>query len=77
VATQTQWAADSKSFIYSVNQNNVSNLWRQSLEGGPPKQITDFKDSLITGFSWSNDGKVLACTRGQLMRDAVLVTDMK
>ena len=77
VATQTQWAADSKSFIYNVNQNNVSNLWRQSLEGGPPKQITDFKDSLITGFSWSNDGKVLACSRGQLMRDAVLVTDMK
>lgn len=77
VPTLLQWSTDSKSIIYSVNINNVSNLWSQSLGGGAPKQITDFKDSLITGFAWSNDGKLLACTRGTLLRDAVLITDMK
>ena len=33
-----------------MNANNVSNIWSQPIEGGPPKQITDFKDMLITGF---------------------------
>ncbi len=76
VATILQWAADSKSLLYSVNANNVSNIWSQPLEGGPPKQVTDFKELLITAFSWSHDGKQLVCTRGSLLRDAVLITDM-
>jgi Tol biopolymer transport system component len=74
---QAQWALDSRSFLYSVNQNNVSNIWSQSIDGGPPKQITNFKDSLISSFAWSKDGKQLACSRGVLLRDAVLITDMK
>jgi TolB protein len=76
VATVIQWAADGKSILYSVNTSNVSNIWSQPLDGGPPKQITDFKDLLITAFSWSHDGKQLVCTRGALLRDAVLITDM-
>lgn len=77
VATVVQWAQDGKSVLYSVNANNVSNIWSQSIEGGPPRQVTDFKDSLITGFAWSKDGKQLACARGVLLRDAVLISDLK
>ena len=77
VPTLAEWSLDGKSVIYTVNANNVSNLWSQSLSGGPAKQITDFKDGLITGFAYSNDGKILACSRGTLLRDAVLITDMK
>ena len=74
---QSQWGRDNRSFLYSVNVNNVSNIWSQSIDGGPPKQVTDFKDSLITGFAWSPDGKRLVCSRGVLLRDAVLIADMK
>jgi TolB protein len=77
VLTLIQWSADSKSVLYTVNNNNTSNIWSQALTGGPPKQLTDFKDSLMTSFAWSRDGKMLACTRGILLRDAVLITDMK
>ena len=77
VPTIIQWSSDGKSVIYTINKNNVSNLWSQSLSGGPPKQITDFKEALITGYAYSNDGKMLACTRGTLMRDALLITDVK
>jgi Tol biopolymer transport system component len=77
VASLLQWAADGKSVLYSVNKNNVSNIWSQSIEGGEPKQITNFNDMLITAFSWTRDGKQLACTRGALLRDAILVTDLK
>jgi Tol biopolymer transport system component len=72
-----QWSADSRSILYLVNTNNITNIWSQPLDGGPPKQITDFKDSLMTGFSWSSDGKQLACTRGILLRDAVLISEAK
>jgi serine/threonine protein kinase/Tol biopolymer transport system component len=77
VATVTQWSPDGKSLLYTLNSNNVSNIWSQPIAGGPPKQVTDFKEKLMTGFAWSRDGKQLACTRGDLTRDAVLVTDMK
>ncbi len=77
VLTLTQWALDGKSILYTVNKNNVSNIWSQSLDGGPPKQVTGFNDMLITGFAWTRDGKQLACTRGSLVRDAILVTDSK
>jgi Tol biopolymer transport system component len=77
VAPSAQWSADSKSIMYTVNNNNVTNIWSQPFEGGPAKQITEFKDSLMTGFAWSRDGKTLATTRGTLVRDAVLITDEK
>jgi serine/threonine protein kinase len=71
------WSNDSKSIYYTATTNNVTNIWSLPLDGGPPKQVTDFKDMLVTGFAWSQDGKQLACTRGALMRDAILVTDLK
>src|SRR5258705_3246884 len=77
VAATAQWSADGKSILYGVINSNVTNIWSQPLDGGPAKQITDFKDSLMTGFAWSRDGKQLACTRGILVRDAVLITDLK
>ena len=69
------WSADGRSIFYTASNNNVTNVWSQSIDGGPPKQVTDFKDSLMTGFAWSNDGKTLASTRGILLRDVVLISD--
>ena len=77
VAPILQWAQDGKSILYTVNANNVSNIWSQPVAGGPPKQVTNFNDLLMTSFAWSGDGKQLACTRGSLVRDAILVTDLK
>ena len=70
-----QWSADGKSILYTTNNNNVTNIWSQPLDGGPAKQVTDFKDSLMSGFAWSRDGRQLACSRGILLRDAVLISD--
>lgn len=72
-----QWSSDSRSLLYTVNSNNVTNIWSQSVDGGPPKQVTGFKDLLMSGFAYSADGKQLVCTRGRLTRDAVLITDTK
>ena len=71
------WSPDGRSIHYLVSHNNVTNIWSQPLDGGPPKQVTDFKDNLMTAFAWSRDGKQLVCTRGALLRDAVLISDAK
>ena len=77
VLSVLQWAHDGKSILYSVTLSNVTNIWKQDIDGGSPEQITDFKDLLMTGFAWTRDGKQLACSRGSLVRDAILVTDVK
>ena len=77
VAALVQWSPDNKSIFYSMSANNVTNIWSQPLEGGPAKQVTEFNDLFMTSFAWSRDGKQLACTRGSLVRDAILVTDVK
>ncbi|HEV2836149.1 MAG TPA: hypothetical protein VGW58_12565, partial [Pyrinomonadaceae bacterium] len=77
VSSLIQWSPDGKSILYTVTANNVTNIWSQPIDGGLPKQLTKFNDMLITAFAWSRDGKQLACTRGNLLRDAVLITDQK
>jgi serine/threonine protein kinase/Tol biopolymer transport system component len=77
VPTLIQWSPDGKSILYSVNRESVSNVWSQPLKGGEPKQTTFFRDGLMTGFAWSSDGKMFAATRGSLVRDAVLITDLR
>jgi Tol biopolymer transport system component len=72
----SQWSADGKSIMYPVS-GNVTNIWSQPIDGGPPKQVTDFKDGLMTSFAWSPDGKKLAAAKGTLLRDAVLISEAK
>ncbi|HET9712073.1 MAG TPA: DPP IV N-terminal domain-containing protein [Pyrinomonadaceae bacterium] len=76
VLTVLQWSPDGKSVLYTATSNNVTNIWSQPLDGGPAKQVTNFKEMLITSFAWSRDGKQLACSRGTLVRDAILVSDV-
>jgi Tol biopolymer transport system component/predicted Ser/Thr protein kinase len=66
---------DGKSLAYIVNEHGVSNLWAMPLDGGQPKQLTDFKSAQIFDFAWSRDGKLLALSRGQVSNDVVLLTD--
>jgi TolB protein len=77
IQTTLQWSFDGASLLYTVNTNNVTNIWSQPVDGGAPKQITDFKDSFMTGFAWSRDGKRLVCSRGIFNRDAVIVSESK
>ncbi len=69
-----QWSADGKSILYNTNTSSVTNVWSQPIDGSPPKQITDFKDSFMTGFAYSRDGK-LVCSRGIFNRDAVIISE--
>jgi eukaryotic-like serine/threonine-protein kinase len=67
------WSPDGRAIDYMITQGGISNLWRQPLSGGPPKQLTHLQSGLMHGFAWSADGKALAVTRGTRSADIVLL----
>jgi len=71
------WMPDSKAVVYVDDRNGVSNLWSQTLDGHPPKQITNFTDGTIFNFAWSGDGKQLFLARGAINSDVVLINNVK
>jgi serine/threonine protein kinase/Tol biopolymer transport system component len=73
-ATWIRWAPDGKALDYILTRGGASNVWRQALAGGPPKQITNFKSDLIFFFDWSRDGKQLALARGTTSSDVILIS---
>jgi Tol biopolymer transport system component len=70
-----RWSNDGRAIFYSSILNNVGNIWSQPVEGGKPTKVTDFKDSIIGGFDLSHDGKQIICSRGVLIRNAVLISE--
>ena len=76
-ASAPRWAPLGDAVEYALTRSGVSNIWRQNLGGGPPKQITNFESGLIFDFDWSRDGKQLALTRGSLSSDVVLISNFQ
>jgi serine/threonine protein kinase len=71
------WSPDGRALVYINTLGGVSNLWSQPLDGGAPKQITDFKSDLILNFAYSRDGRQLALARGNQSRDVVMISEVK
>ncbi len=71
------WTADGRAITYILNRGGVSNSWSQPLDGGAPKQLTDFKTDRIFAFDWSRDGKQLLLARGNITNDVVLIRDFR
>jgi len=73
--TLESWTADGKGLAYINIKDGVSNIWSQPVDGGKPKQITDFKSGTIFSFDWTRDGRKLVVARGERNTDIVLLTD--
>jgi Tol biopolymer transport system component len=68
---------DGRAFTYpEVDKAGVWNLWNQPIDGGAPKQVTNFTSDQIFSFAWSRDGKRLAVARGTITNDVVLVSNL-
>jgi Tol biopolymer transport system component/serine/threonine protein kinase len=77
VDTPFGWSPDGKAVLYVDDRNGVSNLMSQTLDGHPPKQITNFTEGKIFNFTWSTDGKQLFLARGSVNSDVVLINNVK
>jgi TolB protein len=76
-ASGPRWAFAGDAVEYSLTRNGVSNIWRQKLGGGPPKQITNFESGSIFDFDWSRDGRQLALIRGSESSDVILISNFR
>jgi eukaryotic-like serine/threonine-protein kinase len=72
-----RWTPDSRSVLYLKSQDGISNLWIQAIAGGPPRQLSHFRGSVIHGFDLSRDGRRLAIERVTESDHVVLIRDMK
>ena len=71
------WTTNGRAVMYIVTRNGISNIWSQPIDGGPPRQLTDFNSDQIFQFEWSRDGKTLLCSRGVESSDIVLISNFK
>ena len=72
-----RWTPDGRALLYAETQGGVSNIWSLPVDGGTPKQLTDFKADEIFWFDISRDGRQLAASRGQITNDVVLIKDFR
>ena len=71
------FSPDGKYLYYPVNERGVSNIVKQSIDGGDPLPVTKFEDLLIYDYSYDWNHKKLAITRGRSISDAVLIKDQR
>ncbi len=71
-------SADSKFLNYVAGNVKETGIFQQSLEkGAQPTQILPTTQFTIFNFAWSPSGENLAVSRGQLLRDVVLLTNFE
>jgi serine/threonine protein kinase/Tol biopolymer transport system component len=70
-----RWSPDGRYLVYVDHSSGIDNLWGQPIEGGAPKQLTNFEDSGIFSFGWLKDGSLVA-SRGVITSDVVLIKDV-
>ena len=73
------WMKDSRSIVFVVTRNGVSNLWAQPLgdTGANPvsaKQITNFSSGMIWSFAIAPGGADVIYARGRRIEDVVLIS---
>ena len=71
------WSLDSSALNYSQTQDGVSNIWSLPVDGGEPKQLTDWKSERIFTFDWLSGKGSLATSRGKTTTDLVLIENIK
>ena len=74
---ERRWAPDGRAFYFVSDENGISNIWKQPVNGYGPQQITSFNTEQITSFDLSRDGLQLVLTRDHTSSDAVLIRDAR
>jgi Tol biopolymer transport system component len=77
IAGLMTFSPDGAYLYYPVNQHGVSNMVKQSVDGGDPVPVTNFDDLSIYDYSYDWKNNKLAVTRGHNTSDAVLIKDQR
>ncbi len=73
---RVRWDTTGDAVYYQSLETEPRNLWKTTLAGGAPIQVTDFEEG-IGDFDFSFDGRLLACTRRAEISDIVMITNFR
>ena len=76
-ASMMQWTADGKALLVTTMPRDRRNVWRVPLDGSAPTKVTNFSELTLFRFAQTPDGKALIASRGDLSRDAVMITGFR
>ena len=71
------WTPDGRELTFLLRRDNVINLWAESIDGGPPRQLTNFTSDGIQMYGWSSDGAQLAVARTTTKSDVVMISEVE
>jgi len=74
------WTPDGRALTYLDDGTGYTNVVSRSMDGGPLKQLTNFKSERgyrMFNFAWTRDGKQLIYSRGPFTDDIVLIKDFR
>lgn len=66
-----RWTPDGKAITYRDWANGI---WRQDIAGGEPQRLAGLPEEKVYAYAWSLSGHEIAFTRGQEIRDVVLLS---
>jgi len=73
--TSPKFTPDGKALVYVIHEKGTDNLWLQTLDGSPGRQVTNFQGDAIQYYLFSPDGKTLGVMRTHIESDVVLLHD--
>ncbi|MET0626423.1 MAG: protein kinase [Pyrinomonadaceae bacterium] len=68
------WTTDARAFVYTDLRDGVANLRQQPLEGGEPRQVTNYTREIFYSFDLSREGRLLLAN-GTTTSDVVILKD--
>jgi TolB protein len=74
---QSPWSADGRSLFHAETKGGVGNIFLMPLDGGEPRQLTQFSEGEIFHFDVSPDGSTLLIAQGRRLRDIVLIDNFR
>ncbi|HKP70407.1 MAG TPA: hypothetical protein VJV05_14060, partial [Pyrinomonadaceae bacterium] len=77
VDSSPYWTSDGKGITYVDARDDVGNVWVQPIDGGPAKQLTNYKQGYLFRREWSRHGKGVAIVLGSETSDAVMFTNFR
>jgi Tol biopolymer transport system component len=72
-----RWTSDGKALVVNTVKGDHANLWRIPLDGSPRRKLTAFDEHVIFTFAPLAGAKGWVLSRGDLSRDAVLITGFR
>jgi hypothetical protein len=60
-----------------VTEGDGDNIWRLPFDGRPPERVTDFASTHIWGATLLDGDKRVAFAKGEVVSDAVLITEFQ